>query len=198
MVHTIVSEYGTADPDLLEKRLKEMRILENIDLPAAFADLFVKTKESTDVVPDDELENCDEEGGPVDEELESEQEDDVLKEEKEAEAVQELPQLVRMANLCVVGSHAVNGVAEIHSEIVTNEVFNEFYKVKCWKFYFSIIYIYNLGRLKFFSSFAIVISKNALNINLYAMVFGSYGLRNFKTKQMGSHHEGGSVFVIQI
>ncbi|KDO72720.1 hypothetical protein CISIN_1g0018792mg, partial [Citrus sinensis] len=81
LVHTIVSEYGTADPDLLEKRLKETRILENVDLPATFADLFVKTKESTDVVPDDELENCDEEGGPVDEELESAQEDGVLEEE---------------------------------------------------------------------------------------------------------------------
>ncbi|XP_022642603.1 alpha-1,4 glucan phosphorylase L isozyme, chloroplastic/amyloplastic-like [Vigna radiata var. radiata] len=33
-----------------------------------------------------------------------------------------------MANLCVVGGHAVNGVAEIHSEIVKDEVFNAFYK----------------------------------------------------------------------
>lgn len=38
-------------------------------------------------------------------------------------------QLVRMANLCVVGGHAVNGVAEIHSDIVKDEVFNDFYKV---------------------------------------------------------------------
>lgn len=29
---------------------------------------------------------------------------------------------VNMAHLCIVGSHAVNGVAEIHSNIVKNEV----------------------------------------------------------------------------
>lgn len=150
MIHAIVSEYDVADPNLLEKRLKEMRILENVDLPATFADLFVKTKESTDVVPNDELEDCDEEGEPVDEELESEQEEEALEEEKEAEAVQEPPKLVRMANLCVVGGHAVNGVAEIHSEIVKNEVFNEFYKVKCWKFYLFVIYIVSFSKTKVF------------------------------------------------
>lgn len=40
-----------------------------------------------------------------------------------------LPMMVRMANLCVVGGFSVNGVAEIHSEIVKEEVFNEFYEV---------------------------------------------------------------------
>jgi starch phosphorylase len=34
-----------------------------------------------------------------------------------------------MANLSVVGGHVVNGVAEIHSEIVKDDVFNAFYKV---------------------------------------------------------------------
>ena len=54
-----------------------------------------------------------------------------IEDEKEElpEPVPEPPKLVRMANLCVVGGHAVNGVAEIHSEIVKDEVFNAFYKV---------------------------------------------------------------------
>lgn len=36
---------------------------------------------------------------------------------------------VRMANLAIVGSHAVNGVAELHTEIVKNELFKEFYDI---------------------------------------------------------------------
>ena len=37
--------------------------------------------------------------------------------------------LVCMANLCVIVGHSVNGVAEIHSEIVKKEVFNNFHEV---------------------------------------------------------------------
>lgn len=36
---------------------------------------------------------------------------------------------VRMANLCIVGSHSVNGVAELHTSILKNKVFKDFYEV---------------------------------------------------------------------
>ncbi len=34
---------------------------------------------------------------------------------------------VRMANLCVVGSHSVNGVSGLHSEIIKQSIFRDFY-----------------------------------------------------------------------
>lgn len=34
---------------------------------------------------------------------------------------------IRMAHLAIVGSHSLNGVAEIHSEILKNDVFRDFY-----------------------------------------------------------------------
>ncbi|KAG2467225.1 PYGB protein, partial [Polypterus senegalus] len=44
------------------------------------------------------------------------------------------PKRVNMAHLCVVGTHAVNGVARIHSEIVKNSVFKDFYDIEPEKF----------------------------------------------------------------
>lgn len=41
---------------------------------------------------------------------------------------------VRMANLCVVGSHTVNGVSALHSDILKKTIFHEFYKMTPWKF----------------------------------------------------------------
>ena len=41
---------------------------------------------------------------------------------------------VRMANLCVVGSHSVNGVSELHSEIIKESIFHDFYEYTPEKF----------------------------------------------------------------
>lgn len=42
--------------------------------------------------------------------------------------------LVRMANLCVATCHTVNGVSKLHSKIITDELFNDYYKMTPDKF----------------------------------------------------------------
>lgn len=42
--------------------------------------------------------------------------------------------VVRMANLCVAGSHSVNGVSALHSEILKDSVFHDFYTLTPDKF----------------------------------------------------------------
>lgn len=44
------------------------------------------------------------------------------------------PKRVRMANLCVLGSHKVNGVSAIHSEIIKQQTFKDFYDLDPKKF----------------------------------------------------------------
>jgi starch phosphorylase len=42
---------------------------------------------------------------------------------------------VRMANLCIVGTSSVNGVAELHSKILKEDLFNDFYEFWPEKFH---------------------------------------------------------------
>ncbi|MEF9853391.1 MAG: glycogen/starch/alpha-glucan phosphorylase [Hydrogenoanaerobacterium sp.] len=41
---------------------------------------------------------------------------------------------IHMANLCVMACHSVNGVSSLHSDIIKNDVFNNFYKIMPAKF----------------------------------------------------------------
>lgn len=125
LVQTIIDEYGKEDLDLLQHKLKEMRILDNVELPGSVLELLVETEEN----PIEEVDTAIEESKVVDEVVQPEEEDAPEEKEVTPEPDPPSPKMVRMANLCVAGGFAVNGVAEIHSEIVKEEVFNEFFKV---------------------------------------------------------------------
>ncbi|KAL7100989.1 hypothetical protein ACP275_08G028900 [Erythranthe tilingii] len=133
LIEDIVSEYGTLNPEMLEKKLATMRILENFDLPASIADLFAKPEESSVDETSEEVKSNDEVTvTEKDEQLDGEETQKNKAVNKEPAYIP--PKMVRMANLCVVGGHTVNGVAEIHSEIVKQEVFNDFFQLWPEKF----------------------------------------------------------------
>lgn len=173
LINFIILENGKEDLVLLEKKLKDMRILDNVDFPESVQKLFYKPKEET---PKETSEATLKEtpqgtskeslkktlketrkdipikpkqaplGKPLKssgvlldekaefEEVEPEEEDSEGEEPSFWKSNPKLPKMIRMANLCVVGGHGVNGVAEIHSEIVKQDVFNSFYKLWPEKF----------------------------------------------------------------
>ncbi|CAN1152777.1 Alpha-1,4 glucan phosphorylase L-2 isozyme, chloroplastic/amyloplastic [Linum perenne] len=128
LIHTIIEEYGVEDADLLYKKLKEMRILDNFELPESVLELLVTPVEEETA----KIESSEEKEEQEVEEADEEEKTNAPVQLFEPDPSQ--PKLVRMANLCIAGGFAVNGVAEIHSEIVKSEVFNDFYKLWPEKF----------------------------------------------------------------
>lgn len=106
-----------------------MRILENFELPDSVMELLVKSTEESAIDFVEEAENVDDELLPSEEGDESEDKNIEKKTEVLFGVDPKHPRLIRMANLSVVGGYSVNGVAEIHSEIVRTEVFSDFYEV---------------------------------------------------------------------
>lgn len=149
LLHTILAEYGTEDLDLLQEKLNQMRILDNVEMPSSVLELLIKSEENAvdpkKAAAEEEQEegkddSKDEETETVKAETTNEEEETKVKKVEVEDTRAKIkrifgphpnrPEVVHMANLCVVSGHAVNGVAEIHSEIVKGEVFNEFYKVQ--------------------------------------------------------------------
>ncbi|KAK9935052.1 hypothetical protein M0R45_022168 [Rubus argutus] len=134
LIHTIIAEYGTEDTDLLLQKVKEMRILDNIELPTSVLEMLPKSEESSVVDHIESVDISDKKTKTTDKGDQSQGLYTEKKKEVTFEPDPKLPKMVRMANLCIAGGYAVNGVAEIHSEIVKNEVFNDFYKLWPEKF----------------------------------------------------------------
>lgn len=123
-----------------------MRILENVDIPASIQALLppkpvqekvtkkaAKAAATDEAAADEKTTEAADEAVEVEKENENgevEDEEDEEEEEQEEVVPAEKPApTVRMANLCVIAGHKVNGVAAIHTQIVKEEVFHDFYEV---------------------------------------------------------------------
>ncbi|GBG72478.1 hypothetical protein CBR_g12053 [Chara braunii] len=145
-VESVIAASTSEEREELVERIARMRILENMEI----TQLAEEEEEDSESEDEGEEEYSSEEKKKKEKEKEmkaAEKEEKVKmsKEEKKAAKAAKkeakarkaeekkkkvpAPVMVRMANLCVIAGHTVNGVAEIHSDIVKDEVFNDFYKM---------------------------------------------------------------------
>eukprot|EP00475_Leptophrys_vorax_P027909 TRINITY_DN3994_c0_g2_i1.p1 TRINITY_DN3994_c0_g2~~TRINITY_DN3994_c0_g2_i1.p1 ORF type:complete len:951 (-),score=146.12 TRINITY_DN3994_c0_g2_i1:350-3202(-) len=134
----VVSTVGLHDPAVLVHKIDAMRVLDGTPLPDRVKQAIVAREKEIEeeeaaakAAAEAAAKAAKEAGEPLPEE---EPEAKKPKTEKvDLLAVTGSP-VVRMANLCVIAGHAVNGVAAIHSEIVKDDVFNDFYQLWPHKF----------------------------------------------------------------
>jgi starch phosphorylase len=124
--------------DEFEQKVRSMRILENVELPESFKKtLLDKDKQDSPQSPTNFNKKVKTEAklprgkeNMVDQlKAKNKEKDEARKAAIDQGRIPKPEVLVRMANLSVIGGYKVNGVAAIHSEIVKNEVFKDFYQV---------------------------------------------------------------------
>ncbi|CAM6086360.1 unnamed protein product [Calypogeia fissa] len=145
----LVVKSNIFEKSLVEGKLNNMKILENVAIPESIRTLMSLVSPTPSIEQAVDKENL--EGDEEEEEAEAEEEEaeEEVEEGHEGEVVYNaklddtkvsftgIPKnapTMRMANLCVIASHTVNGVAAIHTEIVKEDVFNNFYQIWPEKF----------------------------------------------------------------
>lgn len=116
----------------LQEMVARMRVLENVELPQSFGkSLLSKPKSPIEVTKTQEKVKVKTSTGKEKIDIKDKMKDkDELRKALIAKTEATKPEiLVRMANLSVITVNKINGVAAIHTEIVKNEVFKDFYKV---------------------------------------------------------------------
>lgn len=121
---------GKVGKEELEAKIASMRILENVDLPASIQALLPPKPVVQEAASNEAASSVIEAATQVANKVIKAVSNVIQADKKEPEVIPAKPApTVRMANLCCIAGHKVNGVAAIHSEIVKEEVFNDFYKV---------------------------------------------------------------------